>query len=112
LKDAKPVSTSLQGAESGSSGESDDAEFYTTVGIEEGTRVLKLYKDLMESIRKGPSSSRKSYAIDIDWMRKFQKFGKALLKSEHELTKASVSIYHLNSAKIFTNKLKLLLISE
>lgn len=59
--------------------------------MEAALRVLKVYKELMESIRKGPSSNKKCYAVNIDWMRKFQAFGRALLKSESTLKSVNVS---------------------
>lgn len=45
----------------------------------------------MEAIRGGPSSSKKCCAVEIDWMRKFQRFGKALSSIESTLKSINVS---------------------
>ena len=51
----------------------------TTLSIPDCFRILSLYKELMTAIREGPSSCKRCFAIEIDWMRKFQAFGRALL---------------------------------
>jgi len=45
----------------------------------------------MEAIRAGPNASKKCYVVEIDWMRKFQAFGKQLLAMESSLKSVNVS---------------------
>ena len=48
-------------------------EFFSTV---------KVYREVMDILRGQPSQSRKCHMIEIEWMRRFQAFGRACEKVE------------------------------
>ena len=79
-KNASNMDKLLTDCYTSSEGEIEDKheESLFEVAVLDAQRILRIYRELMDSIRKGPSSSKKCFAVSIDWMRKFQNFGKAL----------------------------------
>lgn len=62
------------------------------IGIGEAQQLLKLYQDMMASIRAPePNAGKRCYMIEIDWMRKFQAFGRELQALEKEIKGFNVS---------------------
>jgi hypothetical protein len=64
------------------------------MSMEDYLDTVKLYREVMTSLNGPPLSNKKCYAVEINWMRKFLRFGKACEELEARVNNFNVSYYY------------------